>query len=243
MNVHRNEAKVVGSILAAHAAYKKDAESKETAPSGPANKTINIPENDAAVANIQHPINTEMTKTLQDIINRDITQTKINDSSDNKTDDGKKISMEESELLKKLKEAIERTISSDIEETIITEESELLKKIKEAIERINSSEWSLAGIRELIDKFSTTNQFDLQAIEHVEENMKEQNMELEIGVFSLTRIMEKARQELVGKTDTDSDTEIGVLGLLHKQEEEKEKTAIQTAPEESNENISLNIEA
>ena len=225
-----------------------------------------------------------MSKTLQDIINSDNTQTKNTNLADNNHAVEKKISTEESVLLKKIKETVERMNSSDVDKKIIviedsgllkkiketiekmnssdadkkiiTEDSELLKKIKEMIEEINSSEWSLAGIREIINKFSTTNQFDLHAIQGVEKNVKEQNMNLEIGAFSLTRVMEKAREALLAQTNTDSDNAVGILGYLDEQEADNKKIAMQTTLEESeankyntpntaepNANISLDIEA
>ncbi|MBW8036439.1 MAG: hypothetical protein FVQ79_12645 [Planctomycetes bacterium] len=154
----------------------------------------------------------------------------------NSSGDDKKIITEDSELLKKIKEMIERMNSSNVEKKIITEDSELLKKLKEMIDAINSSEWSLAGIRELIDKFSTTNQFDLQAIQGVEQNVKRQNMNLEIGAFSLARTMAKAHKALLNQVNTNSDTAAGLLEFLDKQEEGEEKIATKTTLEELNAN-------
>ncbi|MBW8036438.1 MAG: hypothetical protein FVQ79_12640 [Planctomycetes bacterium] len=77
MEVHRNEASLSSGILAAHGTYEKNAELKEAAPSGLASNTINIPDDDAAVADIQYPISLRMTKTQQDVTGSDYTQTKI----------------------------------------------------------------------------------------------------------------------------------------------------------------------
>lgn len=237
MEVHRNEVSVTSSILAAHATYKKDAKLKEDAPSGIAKNTRNIPDDDAAAANIKHPISPAITKTLQDSINSDPTQNNFFDLINNKDAGDKKVTTEDLGILKRLKETIGKMDSSDADKKIITEDSELLKKIKEMIEAINSSEWSLAGIREIINKFSTTNQFDLQAIQGVEQNMKEQNMNLEIGLFSLTRIMEKAREALLNRADTNSDKAAGLLGLLDEQEaDNNEKIATQATLEGSDAN-------
>ena len=134
-------------------------------------------------------------------------------------------------VLKKLKETIEKLISSDNEKNMFKEKSELLKKIGEMIERINSSDWSLSGIRELIDKFSTTNQFDLQAIHGVEQNIKEKNMNLEIGEFSLVRTMEKAREELYVQANVDPKTDTDLQDLPEKQEDDEEERVIQAPAE------------
>jgi hypothetical protein len=83
--------------------------------------------------------------------------------------------------------------------------SELLGKIKETMERINTSEVALLGVDKLFEDFETSTQFGLEDIGTVEKNVKEQNMDLEIGLFSLTRIMEQARKALRGQTDTGPD--------------------------------------
>ena len=153
----------------------------------------------------------------------------------NSSDDEKTFLTKESELSKKLREAIERIRSLDTGGKYSMEESESLKKIKEAIKDMNSSEWSLAGIRELISEFSTIVQFDIHAIQSVEENMKNKNMNLEIGAFSLTRLMEKAREALLGQANIDSDAVAGLLGLLNEQETEndtQEAPCVQSYPDE-----------
>ena len=77
-----------------------------------------------------------------------------------------------------------------------TAKSDLLRKIKEATERVNASEAALLGVDKLIEYFETSTQFGLEDISTVERNMKDQNMNLEIGLFSLTRVLEQAREAL-----------------------------------------------
>lgn len=217
MIVRRSETSVLRDISAVNDAYKHVSESKEALLSGHESKSVIIPDDDAATATIQSSPAGESTAFLQDSF-------LVDAESGGKN----KIISKDLGVLKKLKEMIEKLNSSDFEKKILTEDSELLKKIEEMIERINSSEWSMAGIRELIDHFSTTNQFDLQEIQRIEQYMKDLNMNLEIGEFSLCRILEKAYARLKGEDDTDADDAAGLLGLLKRQEAEEEKRAMQS---------------
>lgn len=276
MNINRNETNAPSDASAIQSICKKNETVKRTTPSEPEK----IPDNDAAIANIQHPVRGEIAKIQQDIhdtnaavssaqnliklceqlgqISGDIdpgdnTETKISDLPRNEEHADKQFFRKESQLLKKIKETIERIRSSSHEKEISTEESMLSKrlretlerilsnntkrkflmdesqgsaKVREAIEKMISSEWSLAGIREIISQFSTTLQFDIKAIQSVESNMKAQNMDLEIGAFSLCRIMEKAHEALLGQANIDSDAAAGLLGLLNKQNANKENMEI-----------------
>ena len=70
----------------------------------------------------------------------------------------------------------------------------------------------MLGIQEIVEEFSTKMQFSLEDIRGVEDIMKERNMSLELGVFSLGRIMEKAKQALRSQsTNINSDTAASLL--------------------------------
>lgn len=241
MIVQRNEMSVLRNASAADDAYKKDVEPKESALPRSGSNLSKIPDDDAAAATIQYPIREKGKKEFSIEESESLKKFKEAMEEMKSPDTGNKYIMEESALLKKLRETIERLRESDPDKnTILTEDSELLKKIKEAIATINASEWSLAGIREIISKFSTTTQFDLHAIQGVEENIKEQNMNLEIGVFSLVRTMEDARKALLAQGNVDANTATGLLDLLDKQKEDREKEATQSV--DLNANNSLDIE-
>jgi hypothetical protein len=85
-------------------------------------------------------------------------------------------------------------------------ESELLRKIKETIEKVNTSEAALIGVDKLIEYFETATQFGLEDITFVEQNIKQQNMDLEIGFFLLPRVTDQAYKVLKGQSNTETDT-------------------------------------
>lgn len=76
--------------------------------------------------------------------------------------------------------------------------TELIEGIEKAIKRIKSSDNALLGVDEIIEEIKTSAQFTSGDIRGVAENMKDQNMRLEIGLYSLSRIMEDARKALRG---------------------------------------------
>lgn len=234
MEVHRNEMIAPRKVPSIHDTYKEDTELGDSLTTNGGSNSPRIPDDDAATAAIQHPLRDEGAKIQQDI-----------PLTTAETGVMKKTFAQDLGVLKKLKEMMEKLSSSDSAKKIITEDSELLKKIKETMEKIISSEWSLAGIRELIEKFSTTTQFDLHGIQNVEENIKDQNLNLEIGEFSLVRIMEKARDVLHGEETTDSHSTGSFLAFLTKQEAEETGGNTNNTPDSDdskNYNL-LNIEA
>ena len=103
--------------------------------------------------------------------------------------------------IKELMEQCQRNSAGDGD--IDLNQSELLKKVKEVMERVNASEAALLGVDKLIEHFETKSQFGLGDITTVEKNMKDKNMNQEIGRFSLTRIMEEARKALRGQANMD----------------------------------------
>ena len=220
MLVHRSETNVLHDISGIHDAYKKASESKEAPPPELESKSLTIPDDDAATATIQHSLRGETANVPQDT-----------PLADGEAGVEKKIIVQDLGVLKKVKEMLEKFNSPDDAKKSIVQDLGVLEKVKEMIEKLNSSEWSLAGIRELIDHFSTTTQFNLQGIQGVEQNMKDQNMNLEIGEFSLVRIMEKAAQELMSGGKTDSDNAAGFVALLKKQEANEVKRARQASAE------------
>lgn len=93
-------------------------------------------------------------------------------------------------------------------------ESKLLKEIQDTIMRINISESVLIGVNKIIDKFSTSTQFDSVEIGKIEQNIKNQNMDLEIGIYSLVRVLEEGYRALRGQGDADSDATMSLLEYL-----------------------------
>lgn len=85
-------------------------------------------------------------------------------------------------------------------------ESELLREIKETIEKMKTSDSALLGVDKLIEHIKAPTQFGLEDIHNVERNVKNKNMKLEIGLYSLTRILEEEYKALRGQMNTAGET-------------------------------------
>jgi hypothetical protein len=101
-------------------------------------------------------------------------------------------------IIKNMEDQTEE-IRSDVESSgysVYSDTSELLASLKKEIEAINSFKGFLIGVHNKIEGFTEQAEFSLAQIQDVEKNMAQRNATLEIGMFSLARIREKALKAL-----------------------------------------------
>lgn len=79
---------------------------------------------------------------------------------------------------------------------VYTDVGELLTRFREETEQINSFDGFLLGVHEKIDQFSEPVEFGLGHVQDVEQHMAETNAKLELGIFSLARVRERAMKAL-----------------------------------------------
>ena len=82
------------------------------------------------------------------------------------------------------------------EKRVYSDVSELLSRFKEEIGKIRSFDGFLLGVYDKIEDFKPTAEFDLNQVHDVEEHMAKVTSKLELGVFSLASIREKALKAL-----------------------------------------------
>ncbi len=79
---------------------------------------------------------------------------------------------------------------------VYSDVSELLARFKEEIGKIKSFDGFLLGVHDKIERFSPPAEFDLDQVQDVMDHMADVTSKLELGVFSLARIREKALKAL-----------------------------------------------
>lgn len=82
------------------------------------------------------------------------------------------------------------------EKRVYTDVSKLLAHFREEVEKIKSFDGFLLGVHDKIERFSPPAEFDLDQVQDVMQHMAEVTSKLELGVFSLARIREKALKAL-----------------------------------------------
>ena len=79
---------------------------------------------------------------------------------------------------------------------VYSDVSELLARFREEVEKIKSFDGFLLGVYEKIEKFKPPAEFDLDQVQDVMQHMADVTSKLELGVFSLAHIREKALKAL-----------------------------------------------
>lgn len=87
----------------------------------------------------------------------------------------------------------------------------MLNKIKEELKKIGDSEWFLLGVKKKLNKTTTNMQYELSEIMKVGDSMIEQNMSLELGVFSLSRNLEEAYKAMRGQANIEPEVAVQLL--------------------------------
>jgi hypothetical protein len=123
---------------------------------------------------------------------------------------------ENAEVIKNNTDLTEKRVYSDV--------SKLLARFKEEIEEIKSFDGFLLGVPDKIERFSPPAEFDLDQVQDVMQHMAEVTSKLELGVFSLARVREKALKALRCKDEPQPDR---VLKLL---EDDTKKSKITEQP-------------
>ena len=94
---------------------------------------------------------------------------------------------------------------------VYSDVSELLARFKEEIRKIRSFDGFLLGVHDKIERFSPPAEFDLDQVQDVMQHMADVNSKLELGVFSLARVREKALKALRSQDEPEPER---VLKLL-----------------------------
>lgn len=105
-----------------------------------------------------------------------------------------------------------KDFSVDVEDmNLFAEPSSILEKIKREIKAINEFDWFLLGIRERIEEVTTNIQFGLEDILKVESNMANLNSTLELGIFTMQRIMDEAAKALRAQANVEPSKALQLL--------------------------------
>ncbi|MHC4508395.1 MAG: hypothetical protein ACYTAO_05470 [Planctomycetota bacterium] len=112
---------------------------------------------------------------------------------------------------------------------VFSDVSELLAHLREEISEIQSFEGFLLGVHEKIEEFRPQAEFDLDQLRDVEEHMAEVNSDLELGIFSLARVTEKALRALRCQENLESERALKLL----EDDAKKPGVAGQVTPEET----------
>lgn len=87
----------------------------------------------------------------------------------------------------------------------------MAEKVKEAMEAIIGFDGFLLGVSQRIEKVTTHVQFELGAILDVVENIKEHNRNSELGIYSLSRVLEEAYKALRGQANIEPEAALQLL--------------------------------
>jgi len=109
----------------------------------------------------------------------------------------------DAEHIKNNADMTERHVYSDV--------SELLARFKKEIGKIRSFDGFILGVHDKIERFSPPAEFDLDQVQDVMQHMADVTSRLELGVFSLARVREKALKALRSQDEPEPER---VLKLL-----------------------------
>jgi hypothetical protein len=115
---------------------------------------------------------------------------------------------------------------------VYSDVSELLAHFRDEISEIQSFHGFLLGVYEKFEQFQAPAEFDLNQVRDVEEHMAEVNSNLELGIFTLARVREKALRALRCQEDSEPER---VLKLLE-DDVKKPGNSVQVEPEETPQN-------
>lgn len=105
-----------------------------------------------------------------------------------------------------------KDFSVDVEDmNLFAEPNSILEKIRREIKAINEFDWFLLGIRERIEEVTTNIQFGLEDILKVESNMADLNSTLELGIFTMQRIMDEAAKALRAQANVEPSKALQLL--------------------------------
>jgi hypothetical protein len=95
---------------------------------------------------------------------------------------------------------------------VYSDVSELLAQFREEVEKIKSFDGFLLGVHDKIEQFKPPAEFDLDQVQDVEQHMAEVTSKLELGVFSLSRVREKALKALRSQDEPQPERVLKLLG-------------------------------
>jgi len=107
--------------------------------------------------------------------------------------------------------------------------SELLSRFREEVKEIRSSDEFLIGVHEKIEQFSNQAEFKLKQVSDVADHMVDVNTDLELGVFTLTRVREDALKALRCQESPEPQRALALL----KDNANESNAAAQATPDET----------
>jgi len=115
---------------------------------------------------------------------------------------------------------------------IYSDVSELLTRFRDEVEKIKSFDGFLLGVHDKIENFKPQAEFDLDQVHDVEEHMAKVTSKLELGVFSLARVREKALKALRCQDEPQPERVLKLLDDEAQKPNAGQPPVTQTAPPE-----------